>query len=995
MFDGAQPPPRVFALPPGADFPRALVAGLLQRLAGQPPEALARVTIHVNTARMQRRIRAILAEGSARLLPKVALITDLGRDAALPDVPAAVPPLRRRLELAQLVAGLVARQPDLAPKSAVFALAESLAVLLDEMQAEGVGPQALGALDLANQSEHWHRTRAFLEIAARFSGPASTEAPDAAARQRRIVTALAARWRADPPQDPVIVAGSTGSRGATALLMQAVARLPQGALVLPGFDFDTPADVWHGMDDALIAEDHPQYRYHKLLRALDLLPGAVRPWHDSPAPDPDRARLISLSLRPAPVTDRWMTEGATLPDVTGATRAITLVEAPTPRAEALAIALRLRRAAEDGVTAALITPDRGLTRQVTAALDRWGILPDDSAGRPLPLSAPGRFLRHVAALRHQRLTIEALLVLLKHPLTHSAGDRGAHLLHTRDLELDLRRKGPAFPDEAGLRRWAARRPVEGRARWVDWLAGVIAEPMAGAAPLAEHVAQHLALAERIANGPDGTGGGALWQKAAGAKAREVVDDLVAEAAHGGTMTAADHDALLGAILQGGVVRDAVTPHPRIMIWGTLEARVQGAELVILGGLNDGVWPAAPTPDPWLNRKMRHDVGLLLPERQIGLSAHDYQQAVNAPEVMITRALRDAEAETVPSRWLNRLMNLLGGLGAQNGPQALAGMRGRGRGWLDLAARLEADYTPVPPAARPAPRPPVDARPTELPVTDIKRLIRDPYAIYAKRILRLRRLDPLRPAPDALLRGSVLHKIIERFVRERRPEPLPEPLPETPAKARARLMAITAEVLAAEIPWPAARRLWHARLDRVADWFLALEATRPGTPVLIEEAGGVDLAGLPSGQRFRLTAKPDRIDLDPDGTLHVMDYKTGTPPTVAQQEHFDKQLLLEAAMAERGAFAALGPLPVSRITYIGLGSTPKEVSTEMTEGLADDAWVDLGKLIGRYGRHDQGYIARRAVFEERFPGDYDHLARFGEWEMSDGSVPETVGEGDGE
>lgn len=984
MFEPQDAPPRVFALPPGADFPRALVAGLLQRLDGRPPEALARVTIHVNTARMQRRIRAILTECPARLLPRVCLITDLGKTTVLPDVPAAVPPLRRRLELAQLVAGLVARQPDLAPQSAVYGLAESLAALLDEMQGEGVGPEALAALDLANHSEHWHRTRAFLEIAARFSGPLSVMAPDAAARQRRVVAALAARWRTDPPQGPVIVAGSTGSRGATALFMQAVARLPQGALVLPGFDFDTPTEVWTGLADALIAEDHPQYRFYKLLGGLGVAPGAVRRWHDSPAPNADRARLISLSLRPAPVTDRWMTEGATLPDVTGATRDITLIEAPTPRAEALAIALRLRRAAQEGVTAALITPDRGLTRQVTAALDRWGILPDDSAGRPLPLSAPGRFLRHVAALRHRRLTIEALLVLLKHPLTHSGAGRGDHLRHARDLELELRRNGPAFPDVDGLRRWAGRRDSEGRKVWVDWLAGVIgAAEMPGTAPLADHVAHHIALAERIANGTGGVNGGELWQKAAGAAARQVVDELVAEAAHGGPMTAADHDALFNGILQGEVVREAVTPHPCIMIWGTLEARVQGADLVILGGLNDGIWPGLPEPDPWLNRKMRHDVGLLLPERQIGLSAHDYQQAVNAPEVVITRALRDAEAETVPSRWLNRLMNLLGGLGAQAGPQALGEMRARGRGWLELAARLEADYAGLPPARRPAPRPPVGARPSKLPVTDIGRLIRDPYAIYAKRILRLRPLDPLRPAPDALLRGSVLHSVVERFIRERGPE--------AQAEARARLMAIADTVFAAEIPWPAARRLWRARLDRVADWFLALEDARPGNPVLIEEPGGIDL----DGQQFRLTAKPDRIDLEPDGTLHVMDYKTGTPPSAKQQEHFDKQLLLEAAMAERGAFAALGPLPVSRITYIGLGSTPKEVSTPMTEGLADDVWVDLGKLIGRYARGDQGYIARRAVFEERFSGDYDHLARFGEWEMSDVSVPETVGEGGGE
>lgn len=981
MFDAADPPPpRLFALPPGADFPRALVEGLLARMAGQPPEAMAPVTLYLNTSRMRRRVQAILSECGPRLLPKLRLIADLGPDTPAPSLPPPTPPLRRRLELAQLVAGLLDRQPDLAPRSALYGLADSLAQLLDEMQGEGVGPEALARLDLSNQSEHWRRTRAFLEIAARFAGPLGLEAPDAQCRQRMAIAALTQTWESTPPAGPVLVAGSTGSRGATALFMCAVARLPQGAVVLPGFDFDTPADVWPAMDSPLNGEEHPQYRFHRLLGALDLRAQDVRRWNETPSPCAARARVISLSLRPAPVTDRWMNEGAGLPDLPVAMRGLTLVEAANPRAEALAIALRLRRAVEDGKRAALITPDRVLARRVTAALDRWGVRPDDSAGRPLQLSAPGRLLRHVAALRHRRLTIEALLILLKHPLTHSGAGRGDHLRHTRDLELALRRNGPAFPDSDRLRDWARRKPSEGRDAWAAWLSDLIAtihDP--GERPLADHVARHLALTERCANGVGGDGdGGELWRQEAGETARAAMAALAAEAPHGGSMNAADYDALALGVLQDHEVREDVTPHPHVMIWGTLEARVQGADLAILGGLNDGVWPGLPTPDPWLNRAMRLSAGLLLPERQIGLAAHDYQQAVNAPEAVITRALRDDEAETVPSRWVNRLMNLLGGLGARGGPEALEEMRARGRVWLDLAAALEADFTTTPPAPRPAPRPPVAARPSELPVTDIKLLIRDPFAIYAKRILRLRPLDPLRPAPDALLRGSVLHRIVERFIRERGPE--------TRAEARRRLLSIADAALCEDIPWPTARSLWRARIERVADWFLDHEAGLAGTPVLIEERGGADLPGL----SFRLTAKPDRIDLNPDGTLHIMDYKTGKPPSKKQQELFDKQLLLEAALAERGAFPGVAPAPVARVTYIGLGVTPGIETPDLDQGQAGQAWADLERLVTRYRNRAQGYIARRAVFEERQKGDYDHLARFGEWEMTDPSTPEDVG-----
>ncbi|MDP2738927.1 MAG: PD-(D/E)XK nuclease family protein, partial [Pseudorhodobacter sp.] len=393
--------------------------------------------------------------------------------------------------------------------------------------------------------------------------------------------------------------------------------------------------------------------------------------------------------------------------------------------------------------------------------------------------------------------------------------------------------------------------------------------------------------------------------------------------------------------------------------------------------NDGTWPQLPPPDPWLNRQMRLQAGLLLPERRIGLAAHDYQQAVAAAEVVLSRAVRDAEAETVPSRWLSRLTNLMGGLPAQGGPAALAAMQARGLKWLRLAAALETPTAALPPAPRPAPRPPVAARPKALPVTAIKTLIRDPYAIYARTILGLKKLDPLHQSPDARLRGSALHSILERFVRERQTE--------TRTMARARLLAIAAQVLATEAPWPAARALWLARLERAADFFLTFDTADGGTPVLLEQPGAITLAALP----FALTARPDRIDILPDGRLHIVDYKTGVPPTLPQQQQFDKQLLLEAAMAERGAFVALAPREVAKVSYVGLGSSPKVVETGITADLLAEVWADLHKLITRYQSPAQGYLSRRAVFQEREGGDYDHLARYGEWDQSDPPHPEDV------
>ncbi len=966
--------PRVFALPPGADFPGLLAQGLRARLAGHPPEAMARVEVLVNTVRMQARLREALIALGPGFLPRIRLITDLapqGMDGSL----------RTRLQLAQLIRGLLSAEPDLAPPTAAFSLAESLFSLLDEMHGEGVALDVLQRLDVSQHSQHWERSLRFIRLVTRFLG----ETVGSQARLRAEVLRLVARWLAAPPDHPVIVAGSTGSRGPTFLLMQAVARLPQGALVLPGFDDTTPLALWDTLARPIDSEDHPQHRYGRLLRALDLPPRGVQPWVDAPPPDPVRNRLVSLALRPAPVTDQWLHEGPTLGDLPAATRGLSLIEARNPLHEALAIALCLRQAVVDGRKAALITPDRVLARRVTAALDRWHLRPDDSAGRPLALSAPGRFLRQTAELLAKGATAEGVIALLKHPIAHSALDRGPHLRHSRDLELFLRARMIPFPDPGVIDLWAQR--SADREIWAQWLKGVLvsAGNPWGQRPLAEWIEAHRGLMNVLACGPGGEGTGELWLASAGESARAIFDQLAAEANSGGTVSGPDYCAVLDTLLVGAEVRETGKTHPGIKIWGTLEARAQGADLVILGGLNDGIWPAAPRPDPWFSRRMQLDAGLTLPERQIGLSAHDFQQAIGAPEVILSRATRDAEAETIPSRWMNRLLNLIGGLGAQDGPAALQAMRARGAHWLTLAETLEADLTPVLPACaarnpRPAPAPPASARLRELPVTRIETLIRDPYAVYAERILRLRPLDPLTPLPDARQKGTALHRIPDLYLQE---------YPPGAPGSVSRFLAIAETVLAEECPWSAIRAHWLARLERVAPEFVRWNQALSGVPVLTETKGALVLGDPP----FTLTGKPDRIDRDQQGDLYLFDYKTGSLPSEAQIRFFNKQLILLALMAEDDAFG-LGPARVAGAAFVGLGSRfALRESPTGAEVLARHRAELLG-LIDTYRRPEQGFTALRAVDADRRRGDYDALARRGEWAPSDPVQTLPVGLADG-
>ena len=959
MFNN-QSEPHIFGTPVGQDFPMALLRGIESRLEHHPPQDWAQAEIFLSTRRMQRKLFALFAQGPGRLMPKIRLITDLSSDLTFPHIPKSVHPLERRLEITQLVRQLLSNSDGLTPRSAIFELASSLANLMEEMQSEGVAPDVISNLDVSDISGHWERALSFINmVRPYFEGET---APGVEARQRACVMGLAARWQHNPPQHPIIIAGSTGSRGTTFELMKAVAGLPKGALVLPGFDFDMPKHVWDKLIDPRTGEDHPQYRFSKLLRALNTEADQVRRWIDEGPPNPARNKLISLALRPAPVTHHWRREGPVLKDLESATRDITWLVAPNQRVEAMAIALGLREAAENGKVAAVITPDRNLTRRISTALEAWNITPDDSAGISLNFTAPGRFLMHVLDLAKSQITAEVLLVLLKHPLAHSGQDRGQHLLHTRDLELYLRKEGPAYLAPNTLEKWAGKDEL--RNNWVSWInACVFNSWPTRTSPLKVWLSHHKETSERLSHGPEGEDG-ALWKRASGRDTLAAMDDLAKHAHAAGKVELIDYKAILYGVLNGSETRNQNSQHPNILIWGTLEARVQGADLVVLAGLNDGNWPEPPSPDPWLNRSLRLQAGLLLPERKIGLSAHDFQQAIGAKEVWVTRSVKSEDAETVPSRWLNRIENLLNGLSETKEASLVSKMHERGNGWLNLVSEMEA-VSPPQPTPRPSIAPPVHIRPTQLSITEIKTLIRDPYAIYARHILGLRRIDSLVKKPDAPLRGTIIHQILERFVDS-------GPWPDV-VTAKAGLVKTSSSMLIDLVPWPATRRIWQARVERFAQWFAEYEMERQTnfSSTHSEITGKISLPSL----GFTLTGKADRIDIVGDGAAHIYDYKTGSAPSTKEQLYFDKQLLLEAEMLKRGAFKGLGALGVVGAEYISLGGQPKHVAAPLDES---DIWSEFSKLIQAYQNQNQGYAARRAMLTSDAHSDYDHLSRFGEW-----------------
>lgn len=979
---------RLFTIPPGVSFVDALAAGLLAETGGDPL-TLARYTILLPTRRARRALdEAFLrqADGRPLLLPRTLPLGDLDPDDAmlaggdeatamesapeLADLPPAIPGLRRQLLLAQAVQAAGRASGAAMTVDQATRLAAELARLLDQVQTEQLSFDRLRDLVPEDYASHWQITLRFLSVLTEQWPKilAAEGCIDSAERRNRALAAQAAAWRRHPPSDPVIAAGSTGSIPATAALIEVIADLPAGRVVLPGLDRD--------LDDetrAAVLEDpaHPQHGLCVLLRRLEVSPPDVRLWPDQglPSTPPARASLVNEALRPAVATEKWR---ALRPTADSALDGVQRIDCAGPQEEAGVIALLLRATVEQpDKRAALVTPDRGLARRVAAELKRWDIDVDDSAGQPLDQTPPGAFLRLTAEMLAEEFAPVPLLAALKHPLAAGGRDVAAFRAWVRRFEIAALRGPRPAPGVNGLKSALTDEDPTRFGHLLDRLATLaapldrlIAMPQA---PLGDLIDAHVGFAEGLAASDGESGAARLWAGEAGEAAATFIANLRQAASGFAPLPGDRYPALLGGLLSVQVVRPRYGRHPRLAIWGPLEARLQHADLLVLGGLNEGTWPAEVAADPWLSRPMRRDFGLPAPERRIGLAAHDFAQAMGAPAVALTRALRVEGTPTVPSRWLLRLEGLMRSLGIDPA-------RIHGGAWLDWQAKLDR-ASAVRPVAPPTPCPPVAQRPRTIRVTEVELWRRDPYAIYARHILRLQPLDPIDAEPSAADRGTWIHRALERFVRE-----FPQGMP---TDAFERLLAIGRQEFGPQMNRPAVGAFWWPRFERIARWFVDNEGERRGGLAALhaEVKGRLQFAG-PAGP-FAVTATADRIECGEDGRLTIIDYKTGAVPKPRELEFgFAPQLPLEAAIAADGGFAGICPAEVAALQFWRLtGGNPaaeiKDVKADPMES-ADAALAGLKELVAAFDSPTTAYHSEPdPEFAPRF-STYAHLARVKEW-----------------
>jgi ATP-dependent helicase/nuclease subunit B len=1028
----SSPEVRLFTIPPSAPFlstlAKAVLDGALPFPGGPKPDPLTlpHATIYLPTRRAARALReAFLAEtkGEALLLPRIRTLGDPDEEAAIifgtedgldgdgATGAAAIGALPRRLALMRLVlalgrgAALGATEAEIESvrfvHSAVQAsyLAADLARLMDLVEAEEISLEHLDGLVTGDLASHWEATVEFLKIVTEYWPQylADNRLVSPVERRNRLMALEADRLAQGSPY-PVIAAGSTGTMPATARLLKTIASLPNGAVVLPGLDLTLDEDSW-----AMLAKhpEHPQAGMAELLRKL----GATRAevvYVPGAAPDAiarARLHLASEALRPAETTDHWQKflGGEDLvPDgrasLTNALGGVRLVTAPTAHDEAEAIALIMRSAIETpGKTAALVTPDRVLARRVAARLKRYDLAVDDSAGVPLSRTVPGAFLNLVLGAAETDFAPPELMALLKHPLALLGRSASEMRAAARALERGAFRDVYVGHGLAGARAaLEAARTADRRGRLAlseqEHAAALrlVADLEAAFAPLSAlsagtHTASALAAAqvataESLARDVKGSSSG-LWQGDAGEALSVLLAELI-DAGHSLTLTAADYPPFYRSLLAGQVVRPRAAVHPRLFIWGPLEARLQQPDLVILGSLNEGVWPSPQEAGPWLSRPMREKLGLNPPERRIGLAAHDFAQALGAPQVYLTRAGKVDGVPTVPSRWLQRLLALIKTAGLEHRIEPE-------QPWAQWAR--ERDHAPsFEPVPAPEPRPPLETRPKKLSVTRIERWIANPYEIFARNILKLEKMKALGVEPDAATRGQIIHRVLHEFTRA-----FPDTLPND---IESELIRIADEHFATLDGAPLVEAFWWPHFRRFARWFAATEPTRRGgvATILTEADGALD---LPAGGGFRLTARADRIDVKNDGAAVIYDYKTGKPPSPKHVEDLSApQLALEAAIAAAGGFEGLTGCAVSGLVYIHVsggndGGDEHVATTKIAPSmLAEQSLKKLSALVARYADPAMPYEVKRRsaqAFRRLYDyDDYEQLARVKEWLTQD-------------
>ena len=952
---------QVSSIQTGVSFADTLADWLLSQVAN--PLAMADVTVWVPSPRQARAVHNALAEkaGGSLVLPNIKpfhLSEDDVETLQLLQKKSAQIVINPQERLILLARQVRMKEPDMSAQQVMNA-AQGLASLFDRLTAHNISFDALHDIVPESLATHWEHNLSFLKIVTEFYPLWLEEkgAVDAAQASKHWLLEQAKVYRDQQPQDLVVAAGFADTTPTGLQLLSAILNLPNGTLILPGFDKECAKEL---------EPTHPQYGMSKLLEGLGFAADHVS----------------ILGMQQAPQAQVWRAAFSGQKIEGAETNHLTLVNAQNAEIEAGTIALAMREVLEEkNKTCALVTPDRKLARRVAAALKTWQVDVDDSAGVPLDTTPLGRLFLLFMDVIIERFRPVIMAEFIRHPLV-CGGLEKAEWKRVMNTFNDVALRGAMpFPGLGSLGKIIQAEEGLDKKNEAETAYTAIEEmfepllKLSAENQIDEWVNAHIKAFESAVDTEN------LHDQKVFDGLSQVVNTMRENGAAAGKVDAASYMAYIKSFLQGITIRPRQPAHPRLFIWGPLEARLQKVNRVIIGGTNEGAWPGTPTSDMWLNRTMQAQLGLPLVEAVVGLNAHDFQQLASYQDVIITRTVRDENGETLPSRFLSRLQMVL----SKNKWEELSE---RGEKWIsyweDLQRLGELDETRIAEA-----NPPIAARPKVWSASFVKTLMQCPYKAYARYVLHLKKPSSYEEPADAADRGQLIHECLQAFFEQVPYFPAPwsgDINKQTQQEMTQHLLRI-GEVAFKKIPDATARAAWWPRFEKIAEAFIEalIETVAQGrTPKAFEEKASLTIGSI------KLQAIADRVDASAAGQV-VIDYKTGgqLPQVGDTKTGKEPQLAVEGLLASEGGYGLGNAVASTEYWHLKSGGDEALSLRTVPQKIEVPDWLQdtregIEKLESAFMREAKPYAAvpggptpTEAVGPCR-NCDYAGICRFKEW-----------------
>lgn len=845
-------------------------------------------------------------------------------------LPAVIRPSRRRLLLATLIEKFRYSERGMGADLALK-WADKLTAILDEMRTHDVNLKTLKEIGpVSGHAEHWEKIHTFLSLVSNHwdSILEEEQAVESITWQKRILDAYAHFLKTQGTRKPIMIAGSLGTIPSTANLIQAISKLPNGVVVLPGLEKIKQKEP--------VSPRHPQFFLFALLEKLDINPCHVEYLTDTQHFDTDTSCHKKSEFQGIEIQ----------------CENLSYMEASDQAEEARLVAISIRKALEEGKKKIVcVATDQALLKRINTELEVWDIVPLSPQSRSLIDTNLGSFLHLVTLGLSNPFPVVALASLCKHALSKKTEDwnlferyilrkwTGSYSLQALDyavqraenqMDLDTWNQVADFYNQ--LKKLLMDRDGTHSLKYylkkIDTFLRWLAEH--------DEPAESLFL---ILCPEEAESFQTLWEDLHKSGDLEIVHPQNLSDVFF-TLLQQPYQALVGGHTQ------------EVLLLPPADARFIDADLKILAGLNEGVWPLEPPKDPFFTYNMRQSLKLPPLESKIGQSAHDFLSCLCGPgDKLITRSLRIGGVPSIPSRFLSYLH-----LGLKRKGLKLHSSNELKQWSRDLYLPPQKITLGIP-----APCPPANLRPNRLSVTEIGLLLKDPYSIYAKHILKLTELNFFSNQHQYRSFGIFVHECLHEWNRDFNKTEAPSFL------NRAKFL------FGLHFGSWEENRFWWEKFLNLLKW-VSLQS--PWSNTVTEIRGEIV---LPIGDHlFTLFGKADRIDWN-EQSLRIIDYKTGGVPSGSSVKSGESpQLLLEALIFYKNGFSGLPIAPLTSLEYWGVLTEEKVILKDDLNLFISNIEQRLQKLMTSFLNDSTPYLSYPKGKLSDY--SYDHLSRFQEWHM---------------